>query len=277
MLFKKRKSQTVLKNKPKAAEVKETKKVEVKKPEKRTVSGKYVVFEDNNKFKYILKASNGEKLIESELYSTKNSVYEAISNVKNNLETGKYSISQDKSKLYQFRLIATNNRPIAVSANYVSKQNAESALESFKRFAMTSPIVEIEAPKDSLMEEIKVTKDKLKVIGKIEISKENEKFYFQLFANNGELLCTSQPYSTRSNCEGGVDTLKTSVNEGTFYVVKDKNKLFQFKLNTKAGRLIAIGQTYEDKQRAVSSANSVASFVDNAAVVNKINSTWSNL
>lgn len=234
---------------------------------KRVLHGKYEVYSENDSYKYVLKASNGEKLVESELYSSKESVYGAIDAVKRNLETGKVSISKDKRDLHQFKLTASNNRNLVVSANYTSKQNAEKALESFKRFALNSPIVEVEAPKDAFGEEIVIEKADLKLNGKLVISAEGKGFIFKLLANNGELLCTSQPYSTKANCEKGVDTLKINVTEGSFFIFKDKSDYYQFKLYSKANRLIAIGQTYEDKQRAISSANSVASFIDDAEII----------
>ncbi len=231
--------------------------------------GKYEIFEveGTDSFKYILKASNGQKLIESDLYASKENVKNAIEAIKRNIETGKYNIHRDKNDMFQFKLTASNNRPIAVSANYVSKQNAEKALESFKRFAAGSPIVEVEEPKDSLVEEIKIIKEDLQVNGKIVISNSNDTWTFRLYANNGELLCTSKPYASKANCEEGVETFRTSVVDGIFLVVRDKNKLYQFKLQTASKRLVVIGQTYEDKQRAVSSAQSVASFSDDSKVV----------
>ncbi len=262
----------ILKNKKKTIVTKRTivvpkKTVETPTAEKRVLNGKYEMFSQNDLYKYLLKASNGEILVESEEYSSKDSVIGAIEAVKRNLETGKVSISKDKRDLYQFKLTASNNRSLVVSANYTSKQNAEKALESFKRFALNSPIVEVEAPKDAFGEEIVVEKADLKLNGKLVISAEGKGYLFKLFANNGELLCTSQPYSTKSNCENGVDTLKDAVNEGNFLVYKDKSSYYQFKLYSKSHRLIAIGQTYEDKQRAISSANSVASFIDDAEIV----------
>ncbi len=237
--------------------------------EKRTPNGKYEVFVSNGDWQYILKASNGEKLVESKKYSTKDNVLNAIDSVKRNLEDGKVSIAKDKSGYYQFQLAAANNRSLATSANYSSEQNAKNALNSFKRFAATSPIVEVEAPTDTLSEKIEVTTQDLKVNGKITIEGSGKDWSFQLTANNGELLCSSQKYTSKDNCQKGIDTLKANVQEGSFEVVKDKNNLYQFKLFSKANRLIVIGQTYEDKQRAIKSANSVASFVINASVSTK--------
>lgn len=232
--------------------------------EKRVVNGKYEVFEINESFQYILKASNGEKLIESKKYTTKDNVLKAIDAVKRNLDEGRVSISKDKSGLFQFKLVAANNRPLATSANYTSEQNAKNALNSFKRFAASSPIVEIEAPDEFLGEVIEIVKQDLKVNGKLELIGSGKEWIFQLSANNGELLCTSSVYTSKDNCQKGVDTLKNNVEEGKFEVVKDKNNYYQFKLYSKSNRLIAVGQTYDDKQRAINSANSVASFIENS-------------
>ncbi len=234
--------------------------------EARVVTGKYEVFEDQGFFKYILKASNGEILIESKPYTTKASVIGAIDSMKRNLNTGKYNISKDKNDLFQFTLTGNNNRPLAQSANYKTKTNAENALESFKRFAASSPVVEVEAPKNLLSEEIIIDNVEPKLNGKITIESTGQGFVFNLLANNNQLLCSSKPYTQKASCIKGIDTLRSTVTDGKWLIERDKNSSYQFKLYSQKGVLIAVGQTYEDKQRAINSANSVASFIESAEI-----------
>lgn len=228
----------------------------------RVINGKYEVFKELEKYKFILKASNGGILIESELYSSKDGAINAINTVKRNLTSGSIEISKDKRNLYQFSLVAANNRVLVISANYPTEKRVQSAVESFKRFAATSPVVEVENKrKNSNMELIEIDVLEDKTGGKLFVVNDGEGFVYQLTANNGEILCKSSVYKSKNTCLDGIETLKTGVVEGTFYVVKDKRGYFQFKLYSKTNRVIALGETYESKLRAISSANSVCSFI----------------
>ena len=238
-----------------------TKKVEEKPTVERVVKGKYEILFDGREYQYVLKASNGEVLVESEFYTTKESVLTAIETVIKNVETGTIRINKDKRDLYQFFLVAKNHRVLVTSANYSSEKDCIRASNSFKRFALISPVVEVEEIVAS-REFITITPTEPKKGGKIIILKDDESYYFQLKANNGEVLCMSPAYKTKEGVLGGLDNLKAAVKEGRFYVYKDKRGYYQFKLYSKANRHVINGETYPTKQQAISSANSVSYFID---------------
>ena len=60
-----------------------------------------------------------------------------------------------------------------------------------------------------------------------------------------------------------------SATPSKFFVVKDKRGTFQFKLYSATGRCVLVGEAYKTKNQAVSAANSVASFVNLAATIDK--------
>ena len=103
---------------------------EVKEKKTRVVYGKYEVFFDGKEYFYTLKASNGELLITSENYTTKETVLAAIEAVKRNVEVGTISIAEDKRGLFQFYLTAKNHRTLVMSANYPTEKRAIAASES---------------------------------------------------------------------------------------------------------------------------------------------------
>ena len=80
------------------------KEVVVEEKKQRVVNGKYEVYTDGTSYFYTLKASNGEVLIKSEAYASKNSVLEAIEAIKRNVEVGTIAVREDKHGLYQFVL-----------------------------------------------------------------------------------------------------------------------------------------------------------------------------
>ena len=119
------------------------------------------------------------------------------------------------------------------------------------------------------MEEIDINPGEDKKGGKIVVDKDNgeNEAEFRLLANNGTLLCSSISYKTRSILMEQANNFYDVVTDGKFYVVKDKNKMFQFKLYSSSGRCILIGETYGSKTNAISAANSVARFAKLAEVI----------
>lgn len=239
----------------------------VEEPKKtRVVNGKYEIFYDGKEYFYTLKASNGELLVISENYISKETVLSAIEAVKRNVEVGTISIAQDKRGLFQFYLTAKNHRTLVMSANYPTEKRALSASESFKRFAASSPVVEEIQEVESVREEIVInTTDKKG--GKIGVIKEDGGYVYILKASNGELLVHSDVYRTIDSAENALSNFREAIKSGKFYVVRDKRDYFQFKLYSSTGRIVEVGETYQTKQQAISSANSVCSFVELATTI----------
>lgn len=233
---------------------------EIMKKTKKTVKGKYEIVYDGNFYHYTLKASNGGVLVESEPYETKDSILAAINNVKKNVEVGTIVIFKDKRGLSQFKLVAKNRRVLVVSANYATEKDAVRASESFKRFALNAEIVESEST-NSKLSLVDLSDISPKKGGKIIHIESPEGFSFQLKANNGEILCSSNVYKSKNGALLGVETMKTAIKEGKFFVVQDKRGYSQFKLYSTSNRVVAIGESYPSKQQAIASARSVYAFM----------------
>ena len=251
------------------AKKEEPKKAEVKQ-ETTTRPGKYEVFKVNDVYLYRLKASNGEIMVTSELYTTEKGAEDAIETLKKNVETGNFVVYCDKHNLWQFKLYAVNKRLLAVSANYNSKDRVTNAIESFKRFALNSSIEVLEEDPQHLMEEINIEKQESKEGGKIQFDEdafggENE-VEFRLLASNGKVLCSSMSYKTKDALLQQIESFKEAITEGKFYVAKDKNSKYQFKLYSKSGRCLVVGESYDSKTNAISAANSVAAFANLAKI-----------
>lgn len=230
--------------------------------------GKYEIFPINDVFMYRLKASNGEILVTSEIYKSTKGATAAVETIKKSVETGTITISKDKHNLYQFKLFAQNKRLLAVSANYPTEMRCQSAAESFKKFALVSPVVILEEDPDHLMEKIEINEREDKNGGKV-IVEFDRTYSFKLLANNGVVICSSEEYKTKVGVLNGIDSLKEAINSGTFYVIKDKRDMYQFKLYSTSGRVVVYGETYKNKAQAISAANSVLSFMNKAEIIDK--------
>lgn len=99
--------------------------------------------------------------------------------------------------------------------------------------------------------------------GKFVISNIDERFRFDLKAANGEIILSSQPYSTIASCKKGIESIRTNapiapVEDQTiegftteknpkFEVYEYRNGDYRFRLNAKNGELIGTGDRYKSK------------------------------
>ena len=120
--------------------------------------GKFVIKETKSGVKFDLKASNGEVIATSEVYSSKAACLNGIESVKKNSvaaevedqtvtpvvekKNPKFELYTDKAGETRFRLTATNGQIIAVSEGYKSKANALNGIESVKKNAPEAPVEE---------------------------------------------------------------------------------------------------------------------------------------
>ena len=236
----------------------------------RTYNGKFEVYPNGDGYQYRLKASNGEILIVSENFVSRDNVLKAIEAIRRNVVEGELRIIEDKHGMFKFKLISKNYRVIALGSNYTTEKSAVRASESFKKFALKADVVEIETPVDK--ESLSATPVDLGVIedrngGKYIVEKFNGEFSWSLRANNGQILIQVEGYTSKNSILNSIEVFKKNAANGTFKIVKDKNDNYHFRLYSAAGRVAAIGETYGSKQLAESAAISVASYFKNSEVI----------
>ena len=234
----------------------------------RTYNGKFEIFEAGDGYAYQLKASNGEILVVSEIYSSRDSVIKAIKAVQKNINDGEVKIFADKRGKYKFKLIAKNYKVLVISASYTVYKSAVRASESFKKYVMIADIVDVELDdnESKTATPIQITQTEDKMGAKIVIEKFDGEFSWALKATNGEILCQAEGYTSKAGCLYSIDTFKKNIVEGQFRCIKDKNGNYCYKLYTANNRICAVGESYPSKQSAISAANSVVSYYKNAAV-----------
>ena len=234
----------------------------------RTYNGKFEIFEAGDGYAYQLKASNGEILVVSEIYSSRDSVIKAIKALQKNINDGEVKIFADKRGKYKFKLIAKNYKVLVISASYTVYKSAVRASESFKKYVMIADIVDVELDdnESKTATPIQITQTEDKMGAKIVIEKFDGEFSWALKATNGEILCQAEGYTSKSGCLYSIDTFKKNIVEGQFRCIKDKNGNYCYKLYTANNRICAVGESYPSKQSAISAANSVVSYYKNAVV-----------
>lgn len=251
------------------------KKVKAEKPANETTEepkktnrakGKYEIVQDATGFKYYLKASNGETLIVSESYTSLLGCKNAIKRLKENTLTATIKVEEDKNHNFQFHVVK-GTRVVAHSANYNSKISAQNASKAFAKYVNTDVIKLQEESKNDL--EL-VTLDDAQIstetVGKILVSKENDMFLYKLIANNGQTICMSATYKTMVTIQKSIESFRDAVYDGKFYIQKDKNDKYQFKLYNKASRLIMTGESFQNADSCRSNILSCYRFAKNAPI-----------
>ena len=118
--------------------------------------GKFVIRETKSGFKFDLKASNGEVIATSEVYTTEASCLKGAESVAKNAPianlhdlTGeecvvkhpKFELYEDKGGEFRFRLKARNGEIIATSEGYKAKSSCLNGIESVRKNAAEGKIV----------------------------------------------------------------------------------------------------------------------------------------
>jgi uncharacterized protein YegP (UPF0339 family) len=93
-------------------------------------------------------------------------------------------------------------------------------------------------------------------------TRKNGEFQFNLNAGNGQTILTSEGYTTKASCEGGIESVKKNSQDASKFEKKDStNGKFYFNLKAGNGQIIGTSQMYESE---ASRDNGIASVTSNA-------------
>lgn len=120
--------------------------------------GKFVIRKVASGIKFDLKATNGQVIATSEVYTTEAACRNGIASVQKNAPVAavenqtvegyavekhpKFEMYLDKAGEYRFRLKATNGQVIATSEGYKAEASCVNGIESVKKNAVDAEIVE---------------------------------------------------------------------------------------------------------------------------------------
>ncbi len=119
--------------------------------------GKFVMRKTNTGIKFDLKATNGQVIATSEVYTTDAACKKGIASVQKNAPVAavedqtkegyavekhpKFEVYTDKAGEFRFRLKATNGQVIATGEGYKTHANCMNGVESVKKNAVDAPII----------------------------------------------------------------------------------------------------------------------------------------
>ena len=186
-----------------------------------------------------------------------------------------FRITLSKKGDYVFKLLNGKGVLLCMGEHYATKARCESAIESTKRFAKTAFVdeniqdhvvkvpVETNAPIPPLPEGYNG-----KWIIDCKTAPDGDKVYFfELFANNGERLLSSEEYTTYIGAVNGIHTHKTNIQKGNFRISLTKHGDYIYKLLNSNNQLLCLGEHYKTKRACQSAIESVKRFALNSPIL----------
>ena len=119
-------------------------------------------------------------------------------------------------------------------------------------------------------------------MGKFEIKEVKSGVKFNLKAGNGEVIATSEVYSSLASCKNGIESVRNNCSAAVedqtvenfetlkhpkYEVYADKAGEFRFRLKAKNGEIIAVSEGYKAKASCMNGIESVKKNAPEAPVV----------
>lgn len=105
-------------------------------------------------------------------------------------------------------------------------------------------------------------------MGKFVISQTSSGYRFNLKADNGQIILTSETYTSKAACLNGVDSVKTNARQDSNYDRKTStNSKYYFNLKAGNGQIIGTSEMYETISGRENGIDSVKSNAPSASVV----------
>ncbi|MBR5191918.1 MAG: DUF1508 domain-containing protein [Clostridia bacterium] len=127
-----------------------------------------------------------------------------------------------------------------------------------------------EEPKEEPKKEAK-KKEPKQLLGKWVVEeKTTEEYIFKLLASNGEVMLTSEIYSTEEGARNGIATIIKNIELGKFVIYNDKNKKYYYKLKSAQNKLLCVGEIYQSQEQCNKAVETVKRIAKNSKIAEKV-------
>ena len=263
---KKPEAKTAKKEKPAAKEVNKAE------TEEKKSLGKWIVKEKGEKeYVAFLYANNGQIILTSETYSTADGAKAGIQTIQKNVLNDNFQLYCDKNRHYYFKVKTSQNRFLCAGETYSTKKSCENAKDSVKRFVSSPVNEEVEQDLTVIRYEVPANDEEPKARkgfeGKWLINGIDDMFMAQLYASNGQLLLSSEAYTSYEGAKSAINNIKSNGISGNFIIDSDKSGRFFFKLRNAQKSTLCVGETYAELSSCQSAIESVRRFLKTAKLV----------
>lgn len=94
----------------------------------------------------------------------------------------------------------------------------------------------------------------------------SNKFYWNLYAINGQCILTSEMYTTKQNAKNGILSSKNNINDISFVFKVAKSKLTYFVQKAFNGEIIGTSEMYSSNVNALNGVNAVKEYAPIASI-----------
>ena len=114
-------------------------------------------------------------------------------------------------------------------------------------------------------------KEPKKLLGKWSVEKKSDGEYIsKLAASNGEVMLSSEIYTTEDGARSGIETIIKGVDSGKFVIYQDKSKNYYYKLKSTGNRLLCVGEIYKSKDQCLKAVESVKRIAKDSPVMSEL-------
>ncbi len=181
-------------------------------------------------------------------------------------------ISEIKAQEKRAALEQSSVKAEKVKEQPIATEKAEQSEEQTKE-VKEQPVAE-EKPEAKKVQQKKTAPAKKPVKrlnGKWQIVHKNDKEYIaELLASNGEVMLSSETYSTEEGAKNGIATIIKGVENGNFVIYKDKGGDYYYKLKSATNKLLCVGAIYSTKEGCASAVESVKRIAADSPIQNQV-------
>ncbi|MCX5747783.1 MAG: YegP family protein [Proteobacteria bacterium] len=219
-------------------------------------AGKLALWQANDgQWHFHLKSGNGAILLTSEAYTSRTgAINGALSTLDNGVDPAQYKLSP-ATHGYVLHLVAGNNEVISFSQVYATRSSATRAITSCVR-ATTSYLDKREA----------VTTGARVAV---EQGAESGQFHFNMFAKNGQIVVSSESYTTEAAAYNGAFAVQAEGQAASAYTVKANaaGTGFYFTVKANNGQIIGTSQQYTTRASAETAVTATMTLMPQISVL----------
>ena len=210
-----------------------------------TLPGSFDLWQSADGWHFHLVAGNKQILLASEAYSSRTAALNGVlSTINNGVDPAQYKVVA-ATHGYLLHLVAGNNEVLGFTETYSTKSNATRAINACVR-AVTTYLDKVESNSTG---------------GRVEVTAgETGQFHFNLFAKNGEIVLSSESYTSEAAAWNGAFAVQDAASVATNFAVKTASDgRYYFTLTADNGQTVGTSQMYTTKAAAQAGITSVQS------------------
>lgn len=218
------------------------------------LAGKFSLYQSTDgQWRFNLKSGNGAVLLASQAYTSRTGAITGILSVQaNGVDPAMYDLRQTKTG-YILHLLAANHESIGFSQVYATKSSATRAIKSSVN-AVTSYLDKREANTTGARVEVQ--------------QGDSGKFNFNFFAKNGQVVLSSESYTSEAAAFNGAFAVQTEGTSQTSYTVKQNTAGgFYFTVTALNGQVVGVSQQYTTRRSAEDGAAALVTLLPEIAVL----------